>query len=158
MQKTKINQMKQLYNYIWRMTRGKNITDLVNELNPYERGRLCHRYTTLQKYLRLHSSFPLSKYRVLCLFYVLLLLNARCYAVTYEEKICSQLSICSPRQISWHYDNVRKAFQNWIQKGNGNWKRALSKIMFCIFSSRNAKTLNLSQENFLSDTETSFAQ
>ena len=43
--------------------------------------------------------FPLSKFRVLCLFYVLLRLNAWCYAVKYEEKISSKLSICSPRQI-----------------------------------------------------------
>ena len=59
----------------------------------------------------LFSSFPPSKYRVLCLFYVLLRLNARCYAVMYEEQICSQLSICSPRQISiailLHFDKVK---------------------------------------------------
>ena len=54
----------------------------------------------------LFSSSPLSKYRVLCLFYVLLRLNALCYAVKYEEQICSELSICSPRQISLHNDNV----------------------------------------------------
>ena len=56
--------------------------------------------------LRLFSSFPLSKYRVLCLFYVFLRLNARCYAVKYEEQICWQLSIRSTCQISLHYDNV----------------------------------------------------
>ena len=55
----------------------------------------------------LFSSPPLSKYRVLCLFYVLLRLNAWCYAVKYEEQICSELSICSARQISLHYDNVK---------------------------------------------------
>ena len=51
--------------------------------------------------------FLLSKYRVLCLICVLLRLNARCYAVKYEEQICLELTICSPRQISLHYDNVK---------------------------------------------------
>ena len=32
---------------------------------------------------------------------------AWCYTVQYKEQICSQLSICSPRQISSHYDNVK---------------------------------------------------
>ena len=44
--------------------------------------------------------------------YVLLRLNAWFYAVKYEEQICSQLSICSPRQILLHYDNVKYTFQN----------------------------------------------
>ena len=39
---------------------------------------------------RLFSTSPhLSKYRYLCLFYVLLRLYAWCYAVKYEEQICS---------------------------------------------------------------------
>ena len=61
---------------------------------------------------------PFSKHRVLCLFYLLLRLSAWCYAVKYEEQICSQLSICSPRQILLHYDNnVKWAFKNWIWRG-----------------------------------------
>ena len=60
--------------------------------------------------LKFFGSFPvppLSKYRVLCLFYVLLRLNAWCYAVKYEEQICSELSICALRQTSLHYDSVK---------------------------------------------------
>ena len=55
------------------------------------------------EFYELFSSSPPSKYRILCLFYVLLRLNAWFYAVKYEEQICSELSICSPRQISLHY-------------------------------------------------------
>ena len=65
----------------------------------------------------LFSSSPLSKYRVLCLFYVLLRLNAWCYAVKYEEQLCSQLSICSPRQISLHYDDFEEFFKIEFERG-----------------------------------------
>ena len=39
----------------------------------------------------------------------------------YEEQICSELSICSPRQISLHYDIVKKTFQIWKLGETGNW-------------------------------------
>ena len=56
------------------------------------------------------GSFPVPPFQnseVLYLFYVLLRLNVWSYAVKYEEQICSDLSICSPRQISLPRDNVK---------------------------------------------------
>ena len=91
--------------------------------------RFCFEYSKSKKNFGFGSvfgSFPiplLSKYRVLCLYYVLLCLNAGCYAVKYEEQISSQLLICSPRQISLHYDNIKKYFQNWFWK-EAIWKKA----------------------------------
>ena len=112
---------------------------------------------------------PLSKYRVLCLFYVLLRLNAWCYALKCEEQICSELSICSPRKISLLYDHVKKTFQNWKSKGGGDWKRAnnclrakidlllkkiwgkFSKLIGKIFESpsKNCQSYNFQYGNFM---------
>ena len=62
--------------------------------------------------------FPLSKYRVLGLFNKLLQLNALCYAVKYEEQICTPLSICSPRQFSLHYENVKSTLKTEFERGD----------------------------------------
>ena len=55
------------------------------------------------------GSFPVSPFKIPSFMFVLRVITAKCvcYAVKYEEQICSQLSICSPRQISLHYDNVK---------------------------------------------------
>ena len=60
----------------WGNSCGKKLTQ-IKELNQV--GVRLRR-----KRHGLFSSYPLSKYRVLCLFYVLLRLNAWCYAVMYE--------------------------------------------------------------------------
>ena len=66
---------------------------------------------------------PLSKYRVLCLFYVLLRLNAWCYAVKYQEKICSELSICSPR-LHCIMKTLNRLFKIEFEKGELEKRRA----------------------------------
>ena len=93
---------------------GRNIVSLQRtQSKPFFVKSIRSKHSQIESSRSKHSHFwlfsssPLSKYRVLCLFYVLLRLNASCYVVKYEEQICSELSICSPRQIWLHYDNVK---------------------------------------------------
>ena len=55
---------------------------------------------------------------------MLLRLNACCYAVKNEEQICSELSICSPRQFYCIMTTLNRLSK--IEFEGGNWKRALN--------------------------------
>ena len=88
-------------------------------LSKFSPEFICISPVCIKLYLKsIFGSFPVPPFEnteFYVLFYVLLRLNVQCYAVKYEEQICSELSICSP--VSLQYDNVKYTFQNWIWRG-----------------------------------------
>ena len=60
----------------------------------------------------LSGSFPVSPpplFKIPSFMFDLRVITAKCVMLRckVEEQICSELSICSPRQISLHYDSVK---------------------------------------------------
>ena len=72
----------------------------------------------------LFSSSPLSKYRVFGLFYVLLRLNAGCYAVKYEEQI-------SLHNAKFHciMTTLNSFFKIEFERGGGTGKKPMVSII-----------------------------
>ena len=65
-----------------------------------QEGFLCYKFPAL---------FQFPPFKIPSFMFDLRAIAAKCVMLRckYEEQICSALSICSPRQISLHYDNFQ---------------------------------------------------
>ena len=74
--------------------------------------------------------------------FVILRLKAWFYDVNHDEQICSQMSICSPCQISLQYDNINKNFQNLFCQGRLKKRRKLENSIKILLKTDEKKIIN----------------
>ena len=94
-------------------------------------------FTSLINFFGSFSSPTFSKYRALCLFYVLLRLNAWCYAVKYEEQSVHSCRFVHHAKLHRIMTTLNRLFKIEIQRGGTGKKPYLdSRSVCCVVSSR----------------------